>query len=93
MECLQGLFNGHKDAVVEFNWINSLCVSGDRSGNMMVWDINTGQSMRSIPGVHRGAVSKIEFFSDGTQNLIFSVGSKDGTLSAVDMRTHGSVFK
>lgn len=42
MECLQGLFNGHKDAVVEFNWVNSLCVSGDRSGNMVLWDINTG---------------------------------------------------
>jgi WD40 repeat protein len=32
LECTQGLFNSHKDAVVEFSWLNSLVVSGDRSG-------------------------------------------------------------
>ena len=42
MECLQGLFNGHKDAVIEFAWAQSLCVSGDRSGGMTIWDINAG---------------------------------------------------
>mmetsp|Transcript_31016 Transcript_31016/g.30478 ORF Transcript_31016/g.30478 Transcript_31016/m.30478 type:complete len:99 (+) Transcript_31016:269-565(+) len=44
-ECLQGLFNGHKDAVMEFEWNNSLVVSGARDGSMAIWDINTGQSV------------------------------------------------
>jgi WD40 repeat protein len=65
IECSQGLFNGHKDAVVEFNWRNSLVVSGDRGGSMAIWDINTGQAVRSMPGVHKGHISKIEFYSDG----------------------------
>lgn len=42
IECSQGLFNVHKDAVVEFAWQNSLVVSGDRTGNMAIWDINSG---------------------------------------------------
>lgn len=42
LECLTGLFNGHKDAVMEFEWINSLVVSGARDGTMTMWDLNTG---------------------------------------------------
>jgi WD40 repeat protein len=42
LECVSGLFNGHKDAVMEFEWYNSLAVSGGRDGSMAVWDINTG---------------------------------------------------
>ena len=41
-ECAQGLFNAHKDPIVEFEWRNSLVVSGDRGGSMAIWDINTG---------------------------------------------------
>lgn len=41
-ECITGLFNGHKDSVMEFEWFNSLCVSGARDGTMAMWDINTG---------------------------------------------------
>ena len=79
LTCLQGLFNGHKDAVVEFAWSNSLCVSGDRGGSLAIWDINTGQPLKLMPGAHRGSVSKIKFFSDGgNNNLIISTGLKDG---------------
>ena len=42
LECLQGLFNGHKDSVMEFEWENSLVVSGARGGSMAIWDLNTG---------------------------------------------------
>jgi WD40 repeat protein len=52
IECLQGLFNGHKEAVVEFEWKNSLVVSGDRGGSMAIWDINTDQSVRQMAGAH-----------------------------------------
>ena len=52
IECAQGLFNGHKDPVVEFEWNNSLVVSGDRGGSMALWDINTGQSIMQMKTVH-----------------------------------------
>ena len=42
LECCQGLFKGHKQAVMEFAWQNSLAVSGDREGGVAVWDINAG---------------------------------------------------
>jgi len=88
-ECVQGLFNAHKDAVVEFAWRNSLVVSGDRGGSMAIWDMNTGKCLRQMANPHQGAVSKIKFFSDGvSQNLILSCGLKDGCLVAHDMRTH-----
>jgi WD40 repeat protein len=45
-ECLQGLFNGHKDSVMEFEWVNSLVVSGARDGSLALWDINTGQAIQ-----------------------------------------------
>ena len=52
IECAQGLVNGHKDPVVEFEWNNSLVVSGDRGGSMALWDINTGQSIMQMKTVH-----------------------------------------
>lgn len=64
-ECCTGLFNGHKDAVMEFEWVNSLVVSGGRDGSIAVWDVNTGNAIQTMPGVHAGAVSKIAFLSDG----------------------------
>jgi WD40 repeat protein len=92
IECSQGLFNGHKDAVVEFNWQNSLVVSGDRGGSMAMWDINTGQAVRQMPGVHKGHISKIEFYSDGQDNnIIMSTGLKDGQLIVHDMRSHNPI--
>jgi WD40 repeat protein len=32
LQCVNGLFNGHKAAVMEFEWNNSLAVSGDKNG-------------------------------------------------------------
>jgi len=52
LECAQGLFNAHKNAVVEFQWRNSLVVSGDRGGGMAIWDINTGKAVREMKGAH-----------------------------------------
>jgi WD40 repeat protein len=94
LECAQGLFNGHREPVVEFAWRNSLVVSGDRGGSMAIWDINTGQCVTKLPGVHQGALSKIALFSDGQNNNVFlSTGLKDGGLAAHDMRTHKPIKK
>ena len=78
---------------MEFEWINSLVVSGARDGSMAIWDLNTGQSLHQFQG-HNGPVAKICFYSDGVnQNLIISSGLKDGILSIHDMRTHQVVKK
>lgn len=45
LECQAGLFKGHKDGVMEFDWKNSLVASGDRSGGVAFWDINAGRSI------------------------------------------------
>lgn len=60
---------------------------------MAIWDINTGQSLKLLSGAHKGAVSKIKFFSDySNNNLIISSGLKDGFLVCHDMRMHTPVF-
>ena len=74
LECVQGLFNGHKDAVVEFAWQNSLAVSGDRVGGLAFWDINRGDPLMVKKG-HGGAISKISLFSDQrTENVVLTAG-------------------
>jgi WD40 repeat protein len=40
LECVTGLFKGHKDAVMTFEWSNSLIVSGGKDGSLAFWDIN-----------------------------------------------------
>ena len=63
LECAQGLFNGHTDAVMEFEWKNSLCVSGDRAGGLAFWDINRSEPLKTLKA-HGSAVSKICLYSD-----------------------------
>ena len=63
LECAQGLFKGHSDAVMEFEWKNSLCVSGDRKGGLAFWDINRPTPLMKNQG-HSSAVSKITLYSD-----------------------------
>ena len=54
---------------------------------MAIWDINTGKAIKQMGNVHQGAVSKINFFSDGQQsNIILSTGLKDGFMAIHDMR-------
>jgi len=78
--------------VVEFAWLNSLVVSGDRQGSMAIWDINTGTAVKTMKNAHQGAVSKIMFYSDGmNSNIILSAGLKDGRLVAHDMRSHSVI--
>jgi len=71
-----------------------LIVSGDKSGSMAIWDINTGQCIKQMNTVHQGSISKIKFHSDGQQsNIILSAGLKDGFLAVHDMRSNKLVAK
>jgi WD40 repeat protein len=74
-ECANILSGPHGKAVTEFDWRNSLCVSGDRDGLLCVWDINKAKCIKSRK-VHNGQVSKIVLYSDGANaNLILSGGA------------------
>ena len=42
MEEARKLFGPHRDAILDFDWCNSLAVSGDKSGIVAFWDINEG---------------------------------------------------
>ena len=87
-----GLFKGHKDSVTEFEWYNSLCVSGDRGGGVAFWDINAGKVIKSVRAHQAGAVGKIGLYSDGRDtNLIMTAGLKDGVVNLFDMRTNSPV--
>ena len=87
-----GLFKGHKDSVTEFEWYNSLCVSGDRGGGVAFWDINAGKAIKTVKAHQAGAVGKIGLYSDGRDaNLIMTAGLKDGVVNLFDMRTNTPV--
>jgi len=75
IKCEGLLSGGHSHPVVEFDWKNSLCVSGDRNGKICVWDINKRKCIKSY-AAHSGQVSKIVLYSDGADtNLIASGGA------------------
>jgi len=48
---------------MEFEWKNSLAVSGDRVGGLAFWDINRAEPLKKIQA-HGSAVSKICLYSD-----------------------------
>ena len=74
-KCENMLAGTHTKPVTEFDWKNSLCVSGDRDGMLCLWDINKGKCIKSKK-VHGGQVSRILMHSDGQDsNLIFSGGA------------------
>lgn len=62
-ECANGLLGGHRDAVMDFAWSNSLAVSGDRAGILAFWDVNRSEPVRVAKG-HGSAVGKVCFYSD-----------------------------
>ena len=64
LECVNALFKGHRNACLTFEWNNSLIVSGGKDGSVAFWDINKGKPIKKATS-HKGAVSKIKFFSDG----------------------------
>ena len=90
--CL-GLLKGvHRNPITEFEWRNSLCVSGSRDGLICLWDINTQKCLLS-QAIHKGQVSKIKFHTDDLNtNLIITTGINDGLMNIIDMRTNAIVF-
>ena len=86
----QKLIGPHKEAVMNFEWHESLLVSSDKSGVLGIWDLNQGQLIRAIK-THKGAASRVSF--EPKLGLIFTAGLNDGSLACLDMRTNQGVYK
>eukprot|EP01017_Pseudomicrothorax_dubius_P016931 TRINITY_DN1914_c0_g3_i7.p1 TRINITY_DN1914_c0_g3~~TRINITY_DN1914_c0_g3_i7.p1 ORF type:complete len:196 (+),score=18.02 TRINITY_DN1914_c0_g3_i7:193-780(+) len=70
----QTLIGPHKDAILDFDWRNSLVVSGDKNGVVAFWDLNRGRDFKTVR-CHKGAVSKVVLYSDAVNsNLILTGG-------------------
>ena len=64
----------HKKPIMTFDWKNSLVVSGDKVGKIVLWYINTGISIKAMK-CHEGPVSNIIMYWDfNKSNLIISTG-------------------
>lgn len=57
----------HKEAIMDFEWQNSLLVSGDKSGVVAIWvllclvkDLNKCKLVKAIK-THKGAAANIKF--------------------------------
>lgn len=84
---------------MDFAWHNSLLVSGDKQGLLVVWvfyqliqDLNEGKAVQAIK-THKGAVSNIKLVSSENEKIILTTGLNDGTLVVHDMRTHLAVHQ
>jgi len=65
---------------MEFDWHNSLLVSGDKAGILAIWvflyyikDLNEGKAIKAIK-THKGAISNVRLHSDKDSNIIVSTG-------------------
>jgi WD40 repeat protein len=72
------LIGPHKEAIMDFEWANSLLVSGDKSGVVAIWvrespmkDLNKCKMIKAMR-THKGSVSSIKFHAK--QGLISTAG-------------------
>ena len=75
----QKLIGPHKEAIMEFDWHNSLLASGDKSGVIGIWvflskniqDLNECKLVKAVK-THKGAVSNVKI--DSTTGCLITTG-------------------
>lgn len=83
---LERSFVGHGNEVsyVAFRSEDNLIVSGDEAGQIIVWDMESGD-MSQILQSHTGKITHLEFSNTGQQ---MASASYDGTIKIWDMKTY-----
>ena len=77
--------DGHEGSVwsVAIDSSARIVLSGSSDGTVRVWDVSTGQHVRTLSG-HQGWVNSVALSADGTRALS---GSSDGTVRVWDVST------
>ena len=83
----------HKSGIIDFDWHNSLLVSGDKNGTTAFWDINKVVSFKKFRNSHTAGVGKIFFLDNFDKKCVASAGLKDGKMNIYDLRTSKAIFK
>eukprot|EP00916_Digyalum_oweni_P000881 GHVL01001782.1.p1 GENE.GHVL01001782.1~~GHVL01001782.1.p1 ORF type:complete len:205 (+),score=39.56 GHVL01001782.1:49-663(+) len=76
-KALSALRGGHSNPVVSLEWQNRLLISGDRSGKIVFWDVETGQILTKSQN-HVGNVTKIHISDESIENNIIVTSGHDG---------------
>lgn len=86
-ECIHTMVskNGHKNAIRNFFWKNSLLCSGDKDGRVGIWDVNNGKLV-SVLEEHESPISSIEILSHEDVNVLLT-GCMKGKVGVWDLRT------
>jgi WD40 repeat protein len=72
-------FYGHERLTCICNVAKEFLVAGSANGNLLVWEIKTGELLQVITNAHFQAVGKVSSLHSGCTGL-FSSGGKDGIL-------------
>ena len=82
--------------ITTFNWINSLCVTGNQNGEIKMYDINTNQNFYSKKIFGNSKINSVNNIShiliDMESNVIISSSKTEGILNVIDMRMNQSIF-
>jgi len=64
----------------------TILATGDSIGTILVWNLQTGQTLVELSKVHGGAITCLDFSQDGSKILS---GSQDGACREFGLRTKG----
>jgi WD40 repeat protein len=80
------VMTGHADPVLECSYFNSFFASGDKGGNLMIWDLNRAQALHRFRA-HPGPITAIE--CNESSRIVITSGT-DGFVKVWDPRSSGS---
>eukprot|EP00941_MAST-03F_sp_MAST-3F-sp1_P004419 g4419.t1 len=78
---------GHKGSVLCAAWDQGAVLSGDRSGDAVLWDLTVGSSVRHFSG-HRGHVTSCALYAEAgvSSSTMCLTGGQDGRVRVWDPR-------